>query len=90
MHCEGGYSRSVSIVLGYLIMHRRFELQDAIALCARGRRIGPRSNFLQALAVLEGRVLGKKSEGGAHGKKSEGRAHGKRSRRHIPESDVDE
>lgn len=54
VHCMGGFSRSPTVVLAYLIKHGGLNLTDAIALVKRGRpKIEPNEGFIQQLRTFE-------------------------------------
>jgi len=59
VHCMRGVSRSVAIVLAYLVARERHSLADAWAL-VRERRVAARPNhsFVRQLIALEGSVHG--------------------------------
>lgn len=59
VHCLMGMSRSVSVVLAYLVVHRRVRLADALALVRARRPIAyPNLGFLLHLIAIEVEVLG--------------------------------
>lgn len=54
VHCMGGFSRSPTVVIAYLIKHGGLSLIDALALVKRGRpRIDPNEGFMQQLRKFE-------------------------------------
>lgn len=54
VHCMGGFSRSPTVVIAYLIKHGGLSLTDAIALVKRGRpKIEPNEGFMQQLRTFE-------------------------------------
>ena len=54
VHCAAGISRSVTVVLGWMILHRGMSLRDAFAQCFAARPcIWPNEGFMQALIALE-------------------------------------
>lgn len=60
VHCAAGISRSATVVLGYLMLHRGQSLRDAFALLHSSRScIWPNEGFMQALIALEMEVRGK-------------------------------
>ncbi|XP_048419229.1 dual specificity protein phosphatase 13-like [Stegostoma tigrinum] len=49
VHCAFGYSRSVSLVLAYLMIYHHLSLLDAVKTVASHRRIFPNRGFLKQL-----------------------------------------
>lgn len=49
VHCREGVSRSVSLVLAYLVRDQDMELKDAVRLVRSKREISPNEGFLQQL-----------------------------------------
>ena len=49
VHCFMGISRSASLILAYLIRHRKMKLNEAIRIVARKRLIWPNEGFLGKL-----------------------------------------
>ena len=59
VHCAAGVSRSVSIVLAYLVIKRNMSLADSIAMVRAARPImNPNLGFLRQLITLETSVRG--------------------------------
>lgn len=53
VHCAVGVSRSASVVLAYLMIHRRLGLLEAILRVKERRWIFPNRGFLRQLRALE-------------------------------------
>jgi protein-tyrosine phosphatase len=59
VHCAAGISRSSTVVLAYLMIHRSQLLRDAFRHVLRRRRcIWPNDGFMGALIALEEKLLG--------------------------------
>jgi len=62
VHCAAGISRSVTVVLGYMLLHRDMTLYDAFALVHKSRPcIWPNDGFMSALIELEHAVRGQRT-----------------------------
>lgn len=60
VHCKAGRSRSVSVVIGYLIKTQKYTLKSAYKFLQTKRRgVCPNIGFLAALNELEFDVHGK-------------------------------
>jgi len=60
VHCTHGQSRSVSLVLAYLLMRHNMSLLEAFQLVKRKRCVAaPNSGFITQLAGLELRLSGR-------------------------------
>jgi len=56
VHCMGGYSRSASVVIAYLIRYRGLTYDDAFKVCKRGRpQTKPNEGFEKQLREWEGK-----------------------------------
>lgn len=54
VHCEQGVSRSVSVVVAYLMLQHKMKLLPALSLVKENRQCAkPNENFLKQLALLE-------------------------------------
>jgi len=54
IHCYSGISRSASIIIGYLILKKKFTYNDAYELLkSKSKSINPNSNFVSQLKSLE-------------------------------------
>ncbi|XP_051897327.1 dual specificity protein phosphatase 13-like [Pristis pectinata] len=53
VHCAFGYSRSVTLVLAYLMTYHHLSLLDAVNTVAERRRIFPNRGFLKQLRTLD-------------------------------------
>ncbi|KAJ3073191.1 hypothetical protein HDU98_002010 [Podochytrium sp. JEL0797] len=63
VHCKAGRSRSVAVVIAYLIMEEKMTLRDAYELVRRKRNgIIPNIGFMLALLHIELEVLGCNTE----------------------------
>ncbi|KAJ3294393.1 hypothetical protein HDU79_011059 [Rhizoclosmatium sp. JEL0117] len=63
VHCKAGRSRSVAVVLAYLVMVQKMTLRDAYSLVSEKRKgIIPNIGFMVALLHLELEVHGKNTE----------------------------
>lgn len=62
VHCKGGVSRSVSIVVAYLMERQKLSLKEALILI-KSKRPGTRPNdgFMFQLFTLETQIFGKNS-----------------------------
>jgi dual specificity phosphatase 12 len=59
VHCAAGLSRSTTVVLAYMMLHRRQTLRGAFAEVVRCRRpVWPNDGFFAALIALETEVHG--------------------------------
>jgi hypothetical protein len=58
VHCAAGVSRSATVVLAYLVRHRRLSLSDAWALASAARCIRPNLGFWAQLMRFELRERG--------------------------------
>ncbi|XP_068614757.1 dual specificity protein phosphatase 13A-like [Brachionichthys hirsutus] len=56
VHCIMGVSRSVTLVLAYLMLKQRLSLKDALRQIAQKRAIYPNQNFLSLLLKLDRRL----------------------------------
>ena len=71
VHCKAGKSRSVTVVLAYLIHANAWTLKTAYAYVAERRRgISPNIGFVAELMQFEESELGFKQSGGVHGEGS--------------------
>jgi len=54
IHCQAGISRSVAMVLGYLIIHEKMNLKDAFFLIKNKKpNVGPNKGYMQQLCQLD-------------------------------------
>ena len=53
MHCQMGVSRSATVVLAYLMLHRDMSLMSAARAVRAKREIFPNEGFLKQLCMLE-------------------------------------
>jgi len=62
VHCEQGVSRSASVVIGFLIYHKRMSLREAI-VHTRSKRsmINPNNGFMRQLYEYEKELLNSNS-----------------------------
>ncbi|KAK6903031.1 hypothetical protein I203_108292 [Kwoniella mangroviensis CBS 8507] len=68
VHCKAGKSRSVTVVLAYLIHANAWTLKTAYAYVAERRKgISPNIGFVAELMQFEESELGLKQSGGVHG-----------------------
>ena len=60
VHCSGGLSRSVSIVMAYLMKYKRLTLSQTVPVleCARGRPVLPNPSFWTTLGIYECEIFG--------------------------------
>ncbi|KAI9637836.1 uncharacterized protein MKK02DRAFT_22401 [Dioszegia hungarica] len=73
VHCRAGKSRSVTVVLAYLIHANAWTLKTAYAYVAERRKgISPNIGFVAELMQFEEAELGVKQSGGVHGESGEG------------------
>ena len=71
MHCKAGKSRSVTVVLAYLIHANAWTLKTAYAYVAERRKgISPNIGFVAELMQFEEAELGLKQSGGVNGEGS--------------------
>ncbi|OCF45442.1 hypothetical protein I317_00688 [Kwoniella heveanensis CBS 569] len=74
VHCKAGKSRSVTVVLAYLIHANAWTLKTAYAYVAERRKgISPNIGFVAELMQFEESELGLKQSGGVHGEGGGGR-----------------
>nr|KAJ3419937.1 Dual specificity protein phosphatase 9 [Polyrhizophydium stewartii] len=63
VHCKAGRSRSVSVVIGYLVSTRRYTLKTAYELVRRVRKgVSPNLGFMAALMKVEKDAYGENSQ----------------------------
>ncbi|XP_015236657.1 PREDICTED: dual specificity protein phosphatase 13 isoform B-like [Cyprinodon variegatus] len=53
VHCAMGLSRSSSLVLAYLMIHKNMTLVDAIKAVSANRNVSPNEGFLEQLRSLD-------------------------------------
>ncbi|ORX39992.1 hypothetical protein BD324DRAFT_576043 [Kockovaella imperatae] len=89
VHCKAGKSRSVTVVLAYLIHANAWTLKTSYAYVAERRKgISPNIGFVAELMQFEESELGLKQSGGVHGEVSSGKsARGTRAEEDQTESD---
>ncbi|WVF72110.1 hypothetical protein IAT40_006922 [Kwoniella sp. CBS 6097] len=74
VHCKAGKSRSVTVVLAYLIHANAWTLKTSYAYVAERRKgISPNIGFVAELMQFEESELGLKQSGGVHGEGGAGR-----------------
>ncbi|ODN06352.1 Dual specificity protein phosphatase 3 [Orchesella cincta] len=56
VHCHQGISRSATLVLAYLMIHKGMSAKDAVQIVRRKREIFPNEGFFQQLSDLELRL----------------------------------
>jgi hypothetical protein len=60
-HCMGGYSRSASVVIAYLMKHRALSYDDAHLVAIKGRpQVKPNDGFVKQLREFECKCCAKK------------------------------
>jgi len=52
VHCREGISRSATVVLAFLMIHRNMTVQEAVRTVRKNRQIIPNEGFLKQLCVL--------------------------------------
>lgn len=57
VHCAMGRSRSATLVLAYLMIHRNMTLVDAIQQVAKNRCVLPNRGFLKQLRELDKQLV---------------------------------
>lgn len=57
VHCAMGRSRSATLVLAYLMIHKNMTLVDAIQQVAKNRCVLPNRGFLKQLRELDKQLL---------------------------------
>nr|KAF6455731.1 hypothetical protein HJG63_004165 [Rousettus aegyptiacus] len=57
VHCAMGRSRSATLVLAYLMIHRSMTLVDAIQQVAKNRCVLPNRGFLKQLRELDKQLV---------------------------------
>lgn len=73
VHCKAGKSRSVTVVLAYLIHANAWTLKTSYAYVAERRKgISPNIGFVAELMQFEEAELGLKQSGGVHGESQRG------------------
>jgi hypothetical protein len=79
VHCKAGKSRSVTVVLAYLIHANAWTLKTSYAYVAERRKgISPNIGFVAELMQYEESELGLKQSGGVHGDSGGGGGGGKK------------
>lgn len=87
VHCKAGKSRSVTVVLAYLIHANAWTLKTAYAYVAERRKgISPNIGFVAELMQFEERELGVKQSGGVHGENGQQAEMEEERRRYARES----
>ena len=62
VHCEAGISRSATMVIAFLMMHRTLSLAEAYNQVKNAKdNIGPNNRFFEQLIAFEHELLGKNS-----------------------------
>lgn len=62
VHCHAGQSRSCALVIGWLILKRKYTLKDAVSLVLQTRpQAAPNAGYMNSLGQLEEKVHGKKT-----------------------------
>ena len=61
VHCRAGVSRSATLVLGYLMHHKRWDLKTCLRHVDSRRFIQPNSGFIEFLRELEQTIHGSNS-----------------------------
>lgn len=56
MHCHQGISRSATLVLAYLMIHKGMSAKQAVQIVRKKREIYPNEGFFQQLSDLELRL----------------------------------
>ncbi|KAK3506821.1 hypothetical protein QTP70_029081 [Hemibagrus guttatus] len=56
VHCQKGYSHSAAIVIAYLMLRHKLDVQATLATVREKREIGPNDGFLYQLCQLNDRV----------------------------------
>ncbi|KAF9577332.1 hypothetical protein BGW38_007513 [Lunasporangiospora selenospora] len=68
VHCQAGKSRSVAMVIGYLIQEHRWPLKRAYDHVVERRKcMSPNIGFVSQLVILEQKVFGPEKAGGLVG-----------------------
>lgn len=58
VHCVVGVSRSATLVLAFLMLHRQLSLRQAVIAVRQHRWIFPNRGFLRQLCKLDQRLRG--------------------------------
>lgn len=70
VHCVMGRSRSATLVLAYLMIHRNMTLVDAIQQVAKNRCVLPNRGFLKQLRELDRQLVQQRRQA-QHGEDAE-------------------
>lgn len=63
VHCAAGVSRSATVVLGYLVLHKKMSLRDAFSLVyAKRPCVWPNDAFMAALIDLDAQQTARKKQ----------------------------
>lgn len=57
VHCNAGYSRSPSVVIGYLMKTNKITLNDALNIVKEKRNVRPNEGFMKQLKELENSIF---------------------------------
>jgi atypical dual specificity phosphatase len=64
VHCAMGRSRSATLVLAYLMIHKNMTLVDAIQQVAKNRCVLPNRGFLKQLRELDKQLVKQRRQAG--------------------------
>ena len=72
VHCFQGISRSATLVIVYLMMYRKFTVEQAIKKIRKKRPVFPNDGFLKQLCELNEQLVKERMEKGENAESNSG------------------